>query len=74
MKRQEAPKQRGRKHTALIAVPFLLLTSYYSIYTNFIESRACKQYKNVNHPILGNHPDINIEDDFGKDSGMNEFA
>ena len=74
MKRQEAPKQMGRRHTALITVPFLLLTSSCSIYTNFIESKVCQQYKDGNHPILGNHPDISIEDDFGKDSGMNEFA
>ena len=74
MKRQEAPKQMGRRHTALITVPFLLLTSSCSIYTNFIESKACQQYKDVNHPILGNDPDINIEKEFGKDSGMNEMS
>lgn len=63
-----------RRHTALITVPFLLLTSSCSINTNFIESKVCQQYKDHNHPILGNNPDINIEKEFGKDSGMNNFA
>ena len=50
---------RGR-HTALITVPFLLLTSSCSMYANFIESKVCQQYKDHR--------------EFGKDSGMNQFA
>ena len=72
MKRQEAPKQMGRRHTALITVPFLLLTSSCSIYTDFVESEVCKQFKDENHPILGGDPDLDLEEEFGK--GMNEMS
>ena len=63
-----------RRHTALITVPLLLLISSCSFYTNFTESKVCQQYKDDNHPILGNNPDINIEKEFGKDSGLNEMS
>lgn len=74
MRDQEAPKQMGRIHIALITVPFLLLTSSCSIYQNFVDRQVCQAFKDTNHPILGNDPDINIEEEFGKDSGMNEMS
>ena len=72
MKRQEAPKQMGRRHTALITIPFLLLISSCSIYNDFVESEVCKQFKDENHPILGGDPDLDLEEEFGK--GMNEMS
>ena len=63
-----------RRHTALITVPFLLLTSSCSMYNDFVESEVCQQFKDQNHPILGGDPDIDFAEEFGKDSGMNEMS
>jgi len=32
------------------------------------------ELKAGNHPLLGNNPDINIEKEFGKESGINELV
>ncbi len=65
-----------QRNIALVVIPFLLLTSSCSMYNDFVESEVCKQFKDQNHPILGGDPDIDIDipEEFGKDSGMNEFA
>ena len=59
-----------RRSIALVAIPFLLLTSC-SIYKHFVESGVCQQFKDGNHPILGGNPDIDLVEFFGKDSEMN---
>ena len=63
-----------RRHTALITVPFLLLTASCSMYNDFVEREVCQQFTDANHPILGGDPDIDFAEEFGKDSGMNEMS
>jgi hypothetical protein len=59
-----------RRNIALVAIPFLLLTSC-SIYNHFVERGVCQQFKDGNHFILGGNPDIDPVEFFGNDSGMN---